>query len=99
MQEFPEEEVEETVTDPSAAVEFGLSRRDLIKAATLLTGSMVLMLSRCRPLEEMGTDLPPVPADFKRFVLAEQSPIAPAEETDCCPGIAVSRPHLCAVVG
>jgi hypothetical protein len=56
----------------------GLSRRDLLKVGAILTGSMLLMLSRCKPpFEERPLEIPP---NFKRFVLVEQSPAVPTEK-------------------
>ena len=52
----------------------GFSRRDFLKVAAILTGSMVLMLSRCRPeIETIDGELPPIPPNFKRFLLVRQS--------------------------
>lgn len=56
----------------------GLSRRDFVKIAAILTGSTLLVLSRCKqsykpePLE--------IPHDFKRFILIEQSPAVATEK-------------------
>jgi hypothetical protein len=56
----------------------GLSRRDFVKVAAILTGSTLLMLSRCKPPDD---DEPlEIPPQFKRFVLAEQSPTVATEK-------------------
>ncbi len=50
---------------------YGLTRRNFLRAAAILTGSTLLLLSRCSfPYDP---DLPPIPPDFKRFILTEQS--------------------------
>ncbi|MFN2135758.1 MAG: twin-arginine translocation signal domain-containing protein [Candidatus Promineifilaceae bacterium] len=51
-----------------------LSRREFMKAAALSAGSLLLLLSRCRPLVEFkSAELPPIPENFRRFYLAEKS--------------------------
>lgn len=53
-----------------------IGRRDFLKLAAILTGSTLLLLSRCsgldisEPLPE--DELPPIPDNFKRFLLIER---------------------------
>ena len=70
----PEEPGGEDTQDGS----YGLARRDFLKVAAILTGSMLLMLSRCNL--PYGADLPPIPPDFKRFILTEQSPVVATDQ-------------------
>ena len=57
---------------------YGLSRRDFAKVAAILTGSTLLMLSRCKlPFDPV---LPSIPSNFKRFILTKQSPIVATEK-------------------
>jgi len=52
------------------------SRRDFLKLAAILTGSTLLLLSRCGGLEVpeglSDQELPPIPPNFKRFVLTKR---------------------------
>ena len=57
---------------------YGLTRRDFLKAAAILTGSTLLLLSRCSL--PYNPEQPPLPPDFKRFILTEQSPKAATEQ-------------------
>lgn len=47
-------------------------------AAAILTGSMLMMLSRCNL--PYAPELPPIPPEFKRFILTEQSPKVTTEQ-------------------
>ena len=57
---------------------YGLTRRDFLKAAAILTGSTLVLLSRCSL--PYNSELPPIPPDFKRFILTEQSPSVATEQ-------------------
>ena len=69
---------QEPAEDPLPEEEQGLSRRDFVKVAAILTGSTLLILSRCKPPYE--PEPLEIPFDFKRFVLVEQSPTVAAEK-------------------
>ena len=76
--ELAKEPDQESVGDALLEENQGLSRRDFIKLAAILSGSTLLMLSRCKPpLEDKPLVIPP---DFKRFVLVEQSPTVATEK-------------------
>lgn len=53
-----------------------VGRRDFLKLAAILTGSTLLLLSRCGGLEFPepfpDEELPPIPPNFKRFILVER---------------------------
>jgi len=53
-----------------------VSRRDFLKLAAILTGSTLLLLSRCGGLEVPGDvpsqEIPPIPPNFKRFILTKR---------------------------
>lgn len=57
-------------------VEEPVSRRDFLKLAAILTGSTLLLLSRCGgievPEQRPDQELPPIPPNFKRFVLTKR---------------------------
>jgi hypothetical protein len=75
MNDIPPQAPENDLPDP-VLPESGeaLSRRDFLKVAAILTCSMFLLLSRCRPpVETIGGELPPIPPDFKRFLLVKPS--------------------------
>ena len=75
MNDIPEQSAIEEPPTEATADGAGLSRRDFAKVMAILTGSTLLMLSRCSlPFAERGGDLPPIPTDFKRFLLVRQSP-------------------------
>jgi hypothetical protein len=52
-----------------------LDRRDFLKLAAILTGSTLLLLSRCDglnvPTPLPDQELPPIPPNFKRFILTK----------------------------
>lgn len=79
MDEIPaQNQAEEAADDGLPGEGLGLSRRDFVKLAAILTGSTLLMLGRCRPTsEEAPLEIPP---EFKRFVLVEQSPTVSTEK-------------------
>lgn len=66
---------EEHESAPEEVVE-SVGRRDFLKLAAILTGSTLLLLSRCggfefpEPLPDQ--ELPSIPPNFKRFILVEQ---------------------------
>jgi hypothetical protein len=70
--ELDSEEQNPTLENSESTV----GRRDFLKLAAILTGSTLLMLSRCGGFEipEMppDQDLPPIPPNFKRFVLTRR---------------------------
>jgi hypothetical protein len=73
-----QDHTQERADDTLSEEKNGLSRRDFVKIAAILTGSTLLMLSRCRP---PYSDEPLViPPEFKRFVLVEQSPTVTTEK-------------------
>jgi hypothetical protein len=53
-----------------------VGRRDFLKLAAILTGSTLLLLSRCGGLEFPEPlpdhEVPPIPPNFKRFILVER---------------------------
>jgi hypothetical protein len=55
-----------------------LSRRDFVKIAAILTGSMLIMPVRC--MQANNEEPLVIPPDFKRFILVEQSSTAATEE-------------------
>ena len=73
-----QDQAEEPVIDVLLEVENGLSRRDFVKLAAILTGSTLLILSRCKPSSD--PDPMQIPPQFKRFVLVEQSPTVAKEK-------------------
>lgn len=75
----PEEE--EIPGDAAENKEPDFSRRDFMTAAAILAGSTLLLLSRYRFPYEADGERPPIPPEFKRFILAEQSTTAPGEST------------------
>jgi hypothetical protein len=78
VRESAQDPVQEPAGDVLLEENQGFSRRDFVKLAAILTGSTLLMLSRCKPpLEDKPLMIPP---DFKRFVLVEQSPIVATEK-------------------
>lgn len=78
MDDMPAKDSGEAPVDETLPKEeVGLTRRDFVKAAALITGGMLLTLSRCQlPADP---DLLEIPPDFKRFILAEPSPTVVAE--------------------
>ena len=74
--ELPDEPGDDKALDG----EKGLTRRDFMIAATLLSGSMLLMLSGCDLSEDGDVDVPPVPPEFRRFTLVTQSPTVETEK-------------------
>lgn len=74
--ELPEEQVDEAAPEEGQS----LSRRDFVISAALLSGSMLLMLSRCKPTADGEIELAPIPPDFKRFTLITQSPTVETEK-------------------
>jgi hypothetical protein len=79
MEEIPaQNQPEETAGEVLPETVHGLSRRDFVKVAAILTGSTLLLLGRCKPpYEEAPLEIPP---EFKRFVLVEQSPTVSTEK-------------------
>ena len=79
MDEIPaQNQAVEAADDGLPEEGLGLSRRDFVKLAAILTGSTLLMLGRCKPpYEETPLEIPP---EFKRFVLVEQSPTVSTEK-------------------
>lgn len=65
----PQDSLPQQETEP-------IGRRDFLKLAAILTGSTLLLLSRCsgldlsEPLPDEG--LPPIPPNFKRFLLVKR---------------------------
>ena len=75
----PNDEEEDAAPEPEAA---SLERRDFLKLAAILTGSTLLLLSRCGGLElpesPPDQELPDIPPNFKRFVLTKREQRATA---------------------
>jgi hypothetical protein len=77
MDETPSTELndDEQESTPAEAAE-SVSRRDFLKLAAILTGSTLLLLSRCGglevPGEVPGQVTPPIPPNFKRFILVKR---------------------------
>jgi hypothetical protein len=73
-----QDDAQEPANDTFLEEKHSLSRRDFVKLAAILTGSTLLMLSRCKPPYQ---DKPLViPPNFRRFVLVEQSPTVATEK-------------------
>lgn len=60
---------QESAADTPVVHIAALNRRDFLKLAAVLAASTALVLSRCGP--DGSFTLPPVPTNFKRFLLVE----------------------------
>ncbi len=68
---------EDSAADAPQGEGAAFSRRDFVKAAALMTGGLLLTLSRCHLPSD--PDLLQIPPNFKRFILIEQSPTVATE--------------------